>query len=240
MIVVHTSTSKRPSTKSTMTFSSAPSAIWPWPIAMRVPGGASARTFSAHSAMSSTRLCTKKTWPPRASSLRSASPRIAGSNLQTNVRIARRSAGGVAMIEISRRPPIAICSVRGIGVAVSVSTSTCVRSSFSRSLCVTPKRCSSSMTTRPRSLKRTSRDRRRCVPTTTSSLPSASAAMVFDCSALVRKRDSAATRTGNSSKRSEKVTKCCSASTVVGARIATCLPPSTASSVARSATSVLP
>ena len=41
-------------------------------------------------------------------------------------------------------------------------------------------------------------------------------------------------------KRSEKVTKCCSASTVVGASTAACLPPSTAISVARSATSVLP
>ena len=50
------------------------------------------------------------------------------------MRIASRSAGGVAMIEISRSPPIAICSVRGIGVAVSVSTSTCVRSFLIRSL----------------------------------------------------------------------------------------------------------
>ncbi len=210
-------------------------------MAMRAPAGAIARTFSAHSAMSSTRLWTKKTWPPRPSSLRSASPRISGSKRQTKVRIARRSAGGVAMIEISRRPPIAICSVRGIGVAVSVSTSTWVRSSLRRSLCATPKRCSSSMTTRPRSLKRTSFDSMRCVPTTTSSLPCGQP----------RPRSSAArpccesatappTRTGKSSKRSENVTKCCSASTVVGARIATCLPPSTASSVARSATSVLP
>ena len=50
MIVVHTSTSKRPSTKSTITFSSSPSGIWPWPTAMRVPGGREARTFSAHCA----------------------------------------------------------------------------------------------------------------------------------------------------------------------------------------------
>ena len=36
---------------------------------------------------------------------------------------ARRCAGGVAMIDRSRRPAIAMFSVRGIGVAVSVSRS---------------------------------------------------------------------------------------------------------------------
>ena len=45
-----------------------------------------------------------------------------------------------------------ISSVRGIGVAVSVSTSTFVRHSLIRSLCCTPKRCSSSTTSSPRSL----------------------------------------------------------------------------------------
>ena len=40
----------------------------------------------------------------------------------TKVRTARRSTGGVAMSDISRMPDSAICSVRGIGVAVSVST----------------------------------------------------------------------------------------------------------------------
>ncbi len=41
------------------------------------------------------------------------------------------------------------------------------------------------------------------------------------------KRDSDATRTGQSRSRSAKVTACCSTRTVVGARTATCLPPST-------------
>jgi len=41
-------------------------------------------------------------------------------------------------------------SVRGIGVAVSVSTWTSARSSLRRSLSLTPKRCSSSMMTSPR------------------------------------------------------------------------------------------
>ena len=44
MIVVQTRMSWRPSTKSTITFSSSPSAICPWPIAIRVPSGAISRT----------------------------------------------------------------------------------------------------------------------------------------------------------------------------------------------------
>ena len=42
------------------------------------------------------------------------------------------------MTDSSRRPDSAICSVRGIGVAVRVSTWTSARSAFSRSLCVDP------------------------------------------------------------------------------------------------------
>ena len=56
------------------------------------------------------------------------------------------------MIDISRTPVMASCSVRGIGVADRVSMCTSARSSFSRSLWATPKCCSSSTTTRPRSL----------------------------------------------------------------------------------------
>ncbi len=58
-----------------------------------------------------------------------------------------------------------------MGVAESVSTSTDVRSCFTRSLWVTPKRCSSSTTRRPRRLKCTSFERSRCVPMTTSTEP---------------------------------------------------------------------
>src|SRR3546814_2063010 len=43
-----------------------------------------------------------------------------------SVRTASRSTGGVCMTDNSRRPDIAICSVRGMGVAVSVRT--CTRS----------------------------------------------------------------------------------------------------------------
>ena len=69
------------------------------------------------------------------------------------MRTASRSIGGVAIRLISRTPLSAICRVRGIGVAVSVSTCTSVFSFFSRSLCATPKCCSSSTISRPRSRK---------------------------------------------------------------------------------------
>ena len=75
-----------------------------------------------------------------------------GSNGEMKVRTARRSTGGVAISDSSRTPVSASCSVRGIGVADSVSTCTSVFSSFSRSLCLTPKCCSSSMISRPRFL----------------------------------------------------------------------------------------
>ena len=64
-----------------------------------------------------------------------------------------------------------MCSVRGIGVAESVSTSTVVRRVLSHSLSSTPKRCSSSMMTSPRSLKATSFCRMRCVPIRMSTFP---------------------------------------------------------------------
>ena len=59
---------------------------------------------------------------------------VTPSNGVTKVRTARRSTGGVAIRLMSRTPVRASCRVRGIGVAVSVSTWTSARSSFSRSL----------------------------------------------------------------------------------------------------------
>ena len=47
-------------------------------------------------------------------------------------------------------------------------------------------------------------------------------------------------RTGNGAKRAAKTSACCSASSVVGAISATCLPSATALKAARIATSVLP
>ena len=75
----------------------------------------------------------------------------------TVVRMGRRPSGGVSMIEMSRSPESDMCSVRGIGVALNVSTSTSSRRARSSSFCATPKRCSSSRMTSPRSFGMTSR-----------------------------------------------------------------------------------
>ena len=57
------------------------------------------------------------------------------------------------MVDISRMPLSAMFSVRGMGVADRVSVSTCLARSRRVSLWLTPNRCSSSMTSRPKSLK---------------------------------------------------------------------------------------
>ena len=144
------------------------------------------------------------------------------------------------MTENSRKPSSAIPRVRGIGVAVSVSTSTSARSDLSASFCRTPNRCSSSMITKPSRSNFTSGDSSLCVPITISILPSVRPFSACVISLPVLNRDSSAIFTGQSAKRSAKVCACCSASRVVGARMATCLPPITATNAARSATSVLP
>ncbi len=101
------------------------------------------------------------------------------------------------MVDSSRMPVIDISSVRGIGVALIVSTSTAVRIFLSCSLCSTPNRCSSSTITRPRSLKRFSPDSSRWVPMTTSTLPVASPSCTALCSAGELNRLIAFTTTGN-------------------------------------------
>ena len=127
------------------------------------------------------RLWTTKTWPPRPSSRSIASLITWASNRQTTVSTARRSAGGDSITDRSRIPAIAIDRVRGMGVAVSVSTWTDFRSCLSRSLCATPNRCSSSTTRSPRSLKATSLERSRWVPMTTSTVPAARPARTAFC-----------------------------------------------------------
>ena len=99
-------------------------------------------------------------------------------------------------MERSRMPVSAISRVRGIGLAVSVSTSTPSANRLTASLWVTPKRCSSSTTRRPSRLKTTSCPSSRCVPMTTSMLPSASPSTTFFCWAGDRKRLRSSTRTG--------------------------------------------
>ena len=96
-----------------------------------------------------------------------------GSKGEMKVRTAMRSTGGVAISDSSRTPVSASCSVRGIGVADSVSTCTSLFSSFSRSLCLTPKCCSSSTISRPRFLNEIDEPSSACVPTTMSTVPSA-------------------------------------------------------------------
>ncbi len=91
-----------------------------------------------------------------------------------------------------------MCSVRGIGVALSESTSTSRRSARSSSFCATPKRCSSSTITRPSSLGITSRLSTRCVPISTSTLPASKSATTCFCSFGLRKREIISTRTGKS------------------------------------------
>ena len=92
-------------------------------------------------------------------------------NFTIEVWMASRSLGGVSITDMSRIPARPIWSVRGMGVAERVRQSTVVRRCFKRSLAATPKRCSSSTTRRPRSLKTTSLESRRWVPMRMSILP---------------------------------------------------------------------
>jgi len=82
-------------------------------------------------------------------------------NFTTMVWMARRSLGGVSMTDMSRIPARPIWSVRGMGVADRVRQSTVLLICFNFSLATTPKRCSSSTISRPRSRKRTSLERTR-------------------------------------------------------------------------------
>ena len=207
MIEVVTSTSYSCARKAVMTFSSLFSGIWPWATQTRA-WGSSLRSMAAMPRIVSTRLCTKKTCPPRLSSRRIASLRMSSLKAQISVWMGRRSRGGVVIRDMSRAPISDRYSVRGMGVAVSVSTSTSLRSCLSRSLWRTPKRCSSSTTTRPSFANLTSRESSRWVPISTSRSPSRARRARSRCSTAVWKRLSTATRAGKSRKRSAKVSPC--------------------------------
>ncbi|MNL31805.1 hypothetical protein D3C87_1536150 [compost metagenome] len=99
-----------------------------------------------------------------------------------------RFMGGVVMRLMSRAPDRARYRVRGMGVALMVSTSTVALRCLRRSLWATPKRCSSSTTSRPRSLKATSLLSMRWVPTTTSTVPVSRPRVVSFCSLADLKR----------------------------------------------------
>ena len=156
------------------------------------------------------------------------------------MRTASRSTGGVAISDRSRTPVSAICRVRGMGVAVSVSICTSARRLFSRSLCTTPKCCSSSTITMPSREKEMFFASKACVPMTISTAPDAKPSLVVAADAVPTKRDNSAISTGNPAKRSRKVLACWRASRVVGATTATCLPDMAAIKAARKPTSVLP
>ena len=93
------------------------------------------------------------------------------------------------MTLMSRSPASDICRVRGIGVALIEMTSTLSRIWRSSSFCLTPKRCSSSTISRPRSFARTSRESSRWVPIRMSALPSEKRLTASRCSAAGRKRE---------------------------------------------------
>lgn len=96
-------------------------------------------------------------------------------------------------------------SVRGMGVADSVSVSTFTRSCLSFSLTATPNFCSSSMTSSPRSWKRTFLPMSLWVPMMMSILPAWRSARICFTSFGLRARERKSTRTGMSLRRSEKV-----------------------------------
>ena len=108
-------------------------------------------------------------------------------------------------MDMSRRPESAMFSVRGMGVAERVSTSTWRLISFSRSLWVTPNRCSSSITSRPRSLNAMFFCSSLCVPISRSTPPFFAASRMRFCSLAGVKRDSTSTFTGKSRNRPQAV-----------------------------------
>ncbi len=176
-----------PSPNSVITRSSSVGARRPCASTMRA-SGTIARSRSAMRPRSSTRGTTQKTCPPRNRSRWIASRATTPSNGMMKVRTASRSTGGVAIRLISRTPVSASCSVRGMGVADSVSTCTSAFSAFSFSLWETPKCCSSSTISRPRSANSIPLASRAWVPTTMLTLPSASPRLTSAASFAVTMR----------------------------------------------------
>ena len=128
-----------------------PDGICPCAVTMRALGQRRRRRFSIRGNISM-RLHTANICPLRsisksiASLIRSSSSRVISS-----VCTGYLFCGGVVMMLRSRAPRSENCKVRGIGVAVSVSTSMFARILLSRSLTATPNFCSSSMISSPKS-----------------------------------------------------------------------------------------
>ena len=238
-MVVHTNTSYSRSQNPWTVRSNTSSLIWPCATTIRA-SGTRFRSSRAFFSISDTLLCTKNTWPSRNNSRRIAAAICLSSCAPTYVKMGCRSSGGVKIVDISRMPAIDISSVRGIGVADMVSTSTCERMALMCSLCSTPNRCSSSTTTRPNCFHCTPVCNSRCVPITISTDPSRSPDRISFASDADVNRDNPLIVTGKPAIRSANVAKCCCANNVVGTNTATCLPSCTALNAARTATSVLP
>ena len=117
---------------------------------------------------------------------------------ETTTSIGSRFPGGVSMIDMSFNPMRDIYKVRGIGVAVRVNTSTNVFIFFNFSLSFTPKRCSSSITTSPRSLNLMFFLNIACVPITMSTVPPWRPFNVSETSPFVLKRQISSTFIGKS------------------------------------------
>ena len=100
------------------------------------------------------------------------------------------------MIDMSRMPMSDMFSVRGIGVALIVRTSTfflsCLIFPCARRRSAVPRRRRGS----PRSRNCTSFESRRCVPTMMSTLPAARSVITSFCSTFVRNRLTMSMRTG--------------------------------------------
>ena len=201
MIVVETSTSASPARNFIILSSSSRSGIWPCATRRR-RFGQHLRGASRPPPRSSRPGCAGRSLPAARDLALERRSISSSSYSPTNVRIGRRPSGGVSITEMSRRPASDMCSVRGIGVALSASTSTSSRSWRSSSFCATPKRCSSSTTTRPSSFGITSRESTLWVPISTSTFPSASRPAPASTSAGLRKRETISTRTGKSRYRS--------------------------------------
>ena len=122
----------------------------------------------------------------------------------TKVLMAKRRAGAVAIIDKSRMPDMAMFKVLGIGVAVRVRISTSARSDLNFSFWRTPKRCSSSMITKPKSLNCTASLNNLCVPTTMSTLPEAIPSSTDFCALPLTKREITSILNGRLAKRSLK------------------------------------
>ena len=123
-----------------------------------------------------------------------------------------------------RIPDRHMYSVRGIGVADRLRTSTSVAFCLIRSFCFTPNRCSSSTIKSPNRPHSTLSANNACVPTTTSTFPSGSA--ISSRRAAVSSRVRFTSDDSNSTRTSDPIRfcstrRCCAASTVVGARKAT-------------------